>query len=132
MPNCARIKPRPYKVCTGDMRSYITVKRKTKAAQNTGAANPNLNLTTIISTYAMQKSVNGEEIFDGVNMIGKITDWFYLRYSTEYSINKTDLVEFDGNRYEVIEVIPNYEGRRYFTVLKCTIRGLNTLENTKL
>tara|TARA_R110000822_G_scaffold66837_1_gene163100 strand:+ start:240 stop:638 length:399 start_codon:yes stop_codon:yes gene_type:complete len=132
MPSCARIKPKAYKVCTGDLRSYITIKRKTKSAQNTGAANPNLNLTTIISTWAMQKSVNGEEIFDGVNMIGKITDWFFLRYSTEYSIKQTDLLEFDSNRYEIIEVIPNYEGRRYFTALKCTIRGDSTLENTKL
>lgn len=132
MPNCARIKPKAYKVCTGDMRAYITIKRKTKAAQNTNAANPNLNLTTILQTWAFQESVNGEEIFDGVNMIGKVTDRFIYRFDPSNPVYKTDLVEYDGNRYEIIDIIQNYQGRRYFTALKCTIRGLDTLENTKL
>ena len=132
MPNCARIKPRPSKVCIGTMKSYITIKKKTKAAVNTSSTNPNLNLTTIDSMYAMQRSVNGEEIFDGVNMIGKITDHFYIRYNPDISINKTNLVEFDSNRYEIVEIVPNVEGAREFSLLKCSIRGDNTLENTKL
>jgi SPP1 family predicted phage head-tail adaptor len=132
MPNCARIKPKPYKVCTGDMRAYITIKRKTKASQNTGAANPNLNLTTIFSTWAAEENGRGEEIFDGVNMVGKVSHKFIYRFDPDHPINKTDLVEYDGNRFEIIDVVPNYQGRRYFTALKCTIRGLDTLENTKL
>lgn len=132
MPNCARIKPKPSKVCIGSMTSYITIKKKTKAALNTTAANPNLNLTTVDSMWAMQRSVNGEELFDGVNMIGKITDHFYIRYNADTPINKTHILEFDDNRYDIVEIIPNVEGRREATLLKCSIGGDNTLENTKI
>lgn len=132
MPNCARIKPSAYKVCTGDLRSFITIKKRTKASTNTTAVDPLANLTTVETAWAYAKSVNGEEIFDGVNMVGKITNWFYMRYNPDIKITKGYIVEYDGYRYEIIEIIPNLEGRYTFTALKCTIRGLDTLENTKL
>lgn len=132
MPNCVRIKPRASKTCIGDKKSYIVIKKKTKSAINTSAANPNITLTTIDSMWAMQKSVNGEEIFDGVNMIGKITDHFYIRYNPDLSINKTNIVEFDGNRYDIVEIIGNVEGKREETLLKCSLIGDSSLTSTKI
>jgi SPP1 family predicted phage head-tail adaptor len=131
MGNCARIKTRPAKSCIGDMKAYISIYKKTKQAVNTTAVDPNLNLSLVASMWAMQKSVNGEEIFDGVNMIGKITDHFFIRYDS-IVVNKTHLLEYDGNRYEIVEVIPNYEGKRELILLKCSIRGDSTLTNTKI
>jgi len=131
MGNCKRIKPRASKVCTGDMKSYISIYTKTKQATNTAVVDPNLNLTLVVSMWAMKRSVNGEEIFDGVNMIGKITDNFYIRYGS-VAINKTHILQFDGNNYEIVEVIPNLEGNSEFMVLKCSVRGDATLINTRI
>lgn len=113
------------------MRSFITFYKKTKQATNTTAIDPNLNLEPITSMWAMQKSANGEEVFDGVNMIGKITDHFYIRYDS-IKVNKTYILEFAGNFYEIVEVIPNLEGKYETIVLKCSIRGDSSLINTRI
>jgi len=131
MGNCARIKPRAAKTCIGNMRSFITFYKKTKQATNTTAIDPNLNLEPIASMWAMQKSANGEEVFDGVNMIGKITDHFYIRYDS-IKVNKTYILEFAGNFYEIVEIIPNLEGKYETIVLKCSIRGDSNLTNTRI
>ena len=131
MGNCARIKPRAAKTCIGNMRSFITFYKKTKQATNAIAIDPNLNLEPIVSMWAMQKSANGEEVFDGVNMIGKITDHFYIRYDS-IKVNKTYILEFAGNFYEIVEVIPNLEGKYETIVLKCSIRGDSSLINTRI
>jgi SPP1 family predicted phage head-tail adaptor len=131
MGNCARIKSKPSKTCIGNMRSYISIYKKTKQATNTTAVDPNLNLSLVASMWAMQKSVNGEEIFDGVNMIGKITDHFYIRYDS-VKVNKTHILQFDGNNYEIVEIIPNLEGKYETIVLKCSIRGSSDLINTRI
>ena len=131
MGNCARIKRRPSKVCIGDMKSYISIYTKTKQATNTSSINPNLNLTLVASMWAMQKSVSGEEIFDGVNMIGKITDQFFIRYGS-ITINKTHILQYNGNNYNIAEVIPNLEGDSEFMVLKCSISGDVNLINTRI
>jgi hypothetical protein len=131
MGNCARIKPRAAKTCIGNMRSFITFYKKTKQATNATAIDPNLNLEPIVSMWAMQKSANGEEVFDGVNMIGKITDHFYIRYDS-IKVNKTYILEFAGNFYEIVEVIPNLEGKYETIVLKCSIRGDSSLINTRI
>lgn len=126
-----RIKPKPYKVCIGDLRALITLKQKIKGASKDGSLNPRLDLNNSQEVWAMQKSVNGEEIFDGVNMIGKITDHFYIRYNPQSTLNKTFMVEFEGNRYDIVEIIPNLEGRSELTLLKCSVNGDATLESTK-
>lgn len=131
MGTCARIKPRAAKTCIGDMRAYVSIYKKTKQATSTTAVDPNLNLSLVVSTWALQKSVSGEEIFDGVNMIGKITDHFFIRYGF-IAVSKVHLLEYAGNRYEIVEVIPNYEGKYEATLLKCSIRGDATLTNTKI
>lgn len=131
MGNCVRIKSKPAKTCIGNMRSYITFYKKTKQATNTTSIDPNLNLEPIASMWAMQKSINGEDIFDGVNMIGKITDHFYIRYDS-IKINKTYILEFSGNFYEIVEIIPNLEGKYETIVLKCSIRGDSNLTNTRI
>lgn len=127
-----RIKPRPHKVCIADLRSYITIKQKTKSSTNLSGLNSTMTLSAGQGTWAFQKSVNGEEIFDGVNMVGRITDHFYIRYNPQFTIDKTYLIEFEGNRYDIVEMIPNVEGRRELTLLKCSINGDATLESTKL
>lgn len=131
MGTCGRIKPRASKTCIGDMKAYVSIYKKTKQATSTTAVDPNLNLTLVVSTWALQKSVSGEEIFDGVNMIGKITDHFFIRYET-ITASKIHILEYAGNRYEIVEVIPNYEGRSELILLKCSIRGDATLTNTKI
>ena len=131
MGNCARIKPRPSKTCIGDRKAYVSIYKKTKQATSTTAVDPNLNLSLIVSMWVMQKTVSGEEIFDGVNMIGKITDHFLAPYGS-ITATKVHILEYAGNRYEIVEVVPNYEGKYQTTLLKCSIRGDVTLTNTKI
>ena len=132
MPNCARIKPKPYKICTGNLRYQITIKSRTKNAVNTTSIEPNLALADVATLWAMQRSVNGEEIFNGTDIVAKITDEFYIRYNTSVSITKTNIVGSNGSLYNIEDIIPNLEGKRQFTVLRCSKRGLDTLAVNKL
>lgn len=132
MPNCARIKPKPYKICTGDFRYQITVYDRTKSAVNSTSVEPDLNLTTIATLWALQKSVNGEEIFNGTDIIAKITDEFYIRYNTAITLNKTNIISSGGNLYNIEDIILNVEGRRQLTALRCSKRGIDTLNVNKL
>jgi head-tail adaptor len=133
MPNCARIKPKPYKICTGDLRYQITIQQRTKLSNNLGNAEPNIKLTTIKTIYALQKSVNGEEIFNDSNLvIGKITDEFYVRYQELSGITKTNIISSNGNFYVIQNIIPDLQGRRQFGVLRCSFKGPNTLQVNEL
>lgn len=132
MPNCTRIKPKPYKICTGDLRYQIIVYSRTKSAVNSTNVEPTLTLATVATLWAMQKSVNGEEIFNGTDIIGKITDEFYIRYNPSITITKTNIVGSNGSLYNIEDFIPNLEGMRQFSVIRCSKRGTDTLNVNKL
>ncbi len=132
MPNCTRIKPKPYKICTSDFRYQITINTKTKSATNTSAAEPLVIVTGNSTVWAMQKSVNGEEIFNGTDIIGRITDEFYTRYNSALNLTTTGNITSDGQYYEIQEIVPNVEGRRQLTKFRCIKRGSALLEVNKL
>jgi len=127
-----RIKRRPSKVCIGHLDLLITLKQKTKTATNNSNINSRINLGNSQDVWAFLKSAQGEEIFDGINMIGKITHNFYIRYNPQFKIDKTFIVEFENNRYNIVEILENLEGQRELTLLKCSISGSTQLESTKL
>jgi len=126
MPNCTRIKPAPYKVCTGDLRFSLVIKSRTKSATN-GSVEPELNLATVATIFVMQKSIKGSEIFNGTDIVGQITDAFYFRYNPNLSIDITNIAQLGGEFYTVEEVDLNLEGRRQFGMIKCSKRGIDTL-----
>lgn len=113
------------------MNCYISFYKKVKSATNTTAIDPNLNLNPIASMWARQDSVNGEEIFDGVNITGKITNKFYIRYDS-INLNKTYILEYNNNFYEIVDIDPNLHGRNETIVIKCSIRGNSSLINTRI
>lgn len=132
MSNCARIKPKPYKICTGDLRYQITIKSRTKSAVNSTSVEPDLLLADVATAWAMQRSVNGEEIFNGTDIVAKITDEFYIRYNPSLTITKTNIVACGGNLYNIEDIIPNLQGMRQFAVLRCSKRGTDSLSVNKL
>lgn len=131
MGNCSRIKSKPSKTCVGSMDSYIYFYKKVKSATNTTAIDPNLYLKPTASMWARKDSVNGEEIFDGVNMIGKITNKFYIRYDS-IVLNKNYIIKHNDNFYEIIDIDPDLHGQRETIVIKCSIRGDSSLINTRI
>lgn len=133
MPNCERIKPSKYKICTGDLRYQIKIYQRTKVGNNLGLAEPNIIITLLKTIWAMQKSVNGEEIFNDANMvIGKITDEFYIRFPEVSGITQTNIISSNGNFYTVENIIPDLQGRRQFSVLRCCKRGPDYLQSSEL
>lgn len=132
MPNCTRIQPKPYKICTGDLRYQLVLYSRTKSAVNTTNVEATLTLSTVATLWAMQRSVNGEEIFNGTDIIGKITDEFYIRYYPTLNINKINIIGYQGNLYNIEDFIPNLEGRRQFSVIRSSKRGTDTLNVNKL
>lgn len=129
MPNCERIKPRPYKSCVGDLRYQIKIYDRTKIANNIGLAEPNIVIALVKTIWAQPKSVNGEEIFNESNMVvGKITDEFMVRYGEINGINKTNIIGFNGNFYSIENIIPDLQGRRQRSVLRCCLRGPDYLQ----
>lgn len=127
MPNCTKIKNNPYKICTGDLRYPLIIKSRTKNATNSSNAEPTLTLTTVTTIYAMQKSIKGNEIFNGTDIVGQITDAFYFRYNPSLDIDLTNIADYSGELYTIEEVNLNLEGRRQFGMIKCSKRGIDTL-----
>ena len=132
MPNCTKIKNNPYKVCIGDLRYPMTIKARTKNATNSSNPEPTITLTTVATIYAMQKSIRGSELFNGTDIVGQITDMFIFRYDPNIDINLTHIIDFDGDLYTVEEVNLDMEGRRRFGNIKCSKRGIDTLQTNLL
>ena len=128
MPNCTRIKNNPYKICIGDLRYPLIIYSRTKNATNSSNPEPTITLTTIATVYAMQKSIKGDQIFNGTDIVGQITDAFFFRYNPNLEIDLTNIVDYGGELYTVEEVNLSLEGRKQFGSIKCSKRGIDTLK----
>ena len=109
----------------GDLNIPITIATRIKKANNINSQDVLIDQENLVSnTWAMQVTVNGEDIFNGVNLLGKVTDHFYIRRDSTKKIKIENIIICKGEAYKILEVLPNLHGENIFTMLKCSHTGL--------
>lgn len=121
MPNCVKIKPKPYKVCTGDLNKRVTLYVRNITDPQGGSVDYGETFLTPVVVWAMVDTLTkGLQIFDGTNVIGEATHLFYIRYLP--SITFELYLDYNSRRFRIIDV-QNIGERDETIVLRCTERG---------
>jgi hypothetical protein len=108
----------------GDLNIPIQIITRIKKANNTNTQDVLIDQENLIAnTWALQISVNGEDVFNGTNILGKVTDHFYIRRDSSKIIKLENMVICKGEAYKILEVMPNLHGENIFAMLKCSHNG---------
>jgi head-tail adaptor len=101
------------------MRHKIEISVRTLTAPTSG-----VDFTEVLSNTktvrAMVETVNGKEVFDGTNLIGVATHFFYIRALSGQTAE--NWVKFKDDYYDILDVMTFAEDDR-FQVLRCNVRG---------
>ena len=120
MPVCVHIPRKKRHICIGDMRDRIDLSIRSLEAPVDGSVDFAEDLTLIESVFAMLETKAGVEIFDGTNLKGVATHFFYIRFRAGIDINTW--ITFKAQHYKIIDV-QNLEERDEFLLLRCALRG---------
>ncbi len=122
MPTCVRISRKKRHVCIGDMREKIDITLRSLQAPVDGSVDFSESLTALQTVWAMLETKAGVEIFDGTNLKGVATHFFYIRFLAGIDIDIDKWVTFKAQHYTIIDV-QNLEERDEFLLLRCALRG---------
>lgn len=122
MPKCVKIQKPLRKVCSGDMRDKITIQvRAIKPPVDGVDFSEVFNQDKTL--WSMLETKSGVEIFDGTNLKGVATHYFYIRYICNFTAEKW--LKFKEEYYDILDV-QNLDGRNEFLLLRCALRGTTT------
>lgn len=125
MPICNKIQIKKREVCIGDLDKLISVTvRNINSPLDDGDVDYFTTLTDPVTLWAAIDTTPGETIFDGSNIGTDVTHRFYVRYIPDITFER--MVTFLGRNYRILDV-ENLDGRNEFYLLRCTVRGVNTL-----
>lgn len=125
MPKCQPIRRRNRNICIGDMRDKIALQSRTIVAPSAGGSDMTESFVTTKTVWSLVETRQGVEIFDGTNMLGVATHYFYIRYSA--GLTAETWIQFKSKYYDILD-IQNLEERDEFILLRCNERG--TISNT--
>lgn len=121
---CKKIKAKKRSICSGDLKSPITIKTRSITPPMLGDVNFGEDFQSDIEVLAMVETVNGEAIFDGVNVVGTASHNFYVRYMPDLTFESW--VEFKAENYNILAV-ENLEERDEFYKLRTAKRGSSSI-----
>lgn len=103
----------------GDLNEPISILTRIKKAPNTDIQDIIIDQETLIAeAWALRVSVNGEDIFNGINLLGKVSDHFYIRYNSTIAIKSENIIVCKGKTYRVLEVLQDLHGEGIFSLIK--------------
>ena len=120
MPVCKRIVRKNRKICIGDMRERIQINIRTLKAPVDGSVDFSETFQEVETVWAMVETKTGVEIFDGTNLLGVATHFFYIRFLAD--IDFTNWIKFKNQFFDILDV-QNLEERDEFYLLRCSLRG---------
>ena len=125
MANCLKIRPKKRTVCIGDMRYQIELNTRSIQAPTMGGVDFGENFTATETVSAAIETKNGETVFDGSNLERVVTHRFYIRFIS--GITEETWINFENNLYDILNV-ENLDQRSEFLLLRCTLRGPDTVK----
>ena len=120
MPKCISIKKPSREVCIGDMRDKVVLQVRTITPPSAGGTDFTEVFTADKTVWAMVKTKEGKEIFDGTNLKGVVTHYVYIRYIANTTFESW--VKFNSKYYDIIDV-QDLDERHEFLLLRCSERG---------
>jgi SPP1 family predicted phage head-tail adaptor len=107
------------------MSERIDIATRAITAPIDGSVDFSENFTVDETVWAMVETKNGVEVFDGVGITGIATHFFYIRYIPDVTFEKW--ITFKNKKFNILDV-QNLEERDEFYLLRCTLRGDETLQ----
>lgn len=112
------------KVCIGDLKSIITIKRRTLSTPDLDGVDYDLNFENKQDVYAMLVTKSGTQIFDGTSLLGVATHYFYIRFMDDLSLSCW--VEHQDKNYKILD-IEDIDERNEWLILRCAKMGDSTI-----
>jgi len=126
---CEQIKRKKKIICAGDLDKRIELYTREITNSDIGGVDYSQTFTLFKSKWAMIQTPgfqgSGLEVFDGVNLIGTVTHFIYIRYTAGVTSEK--FVKYDDRYFKILRVQDLNEDKT-FMFLKCTERGIDSLE----
>ncbi len=127
MPKCIKIRRKKREVCIGDMRDSIIVQTRVITPPAAGGVDFTEVFTADATVWALVETKTGTEVFDGTNIKGIATHFFYIRFVANMTFE--NWVKYKLKEYDILDV-QNLEERDEFYLLRCSLRGTtNNLSN---
>jgi len=120
MPKCQRVQRKNRAVCIGDMRDKIILQSRSITAPSANGSDMTESFVTTKTVWSLVETRQGIEIFDGTNLIGVATHYFYIRYVS--GLTAETWIQFKSKYYDILDV-QNLEERNEFMLLRCSERG---------
>ena len=115
---CKRISITKKKICIVDLKHKVKV--QTRAIVPPEGVDYSQLLTDVKLAWAALQTKKGVEIFDGTNIIGIATHYFYVRIIADVTF--VNFVEYKDKKYRILDV-QNLDEDDEFLLLRCTERG---------
>ncbi len=124
---CKRVNITKKKVCIGDLKKKVKVQVRSIVAGD--GVDYSQNIVDLKEVWAAIQTSRGSEIFDGTNIIGVATHFFYIRKINNVTFE--NFVEYNSKKYRILDV-QNLDEDDLFLVLRCTERGDQTKDSNLL
>jgi len=127
---CKNIRGVKRGICIGDLDVKIKVQVRTLNAPESGT-DFDLTFADEKEVWAMVKTVRGTELFDGVSLTNAYTHEFYIRYSSDFTIDAQNWLEWKNEKYDIVDV-ENLDERNEFLLLKAIKKGDKDINANKV
>ena len=130
MTQCVQVKLKHRKICLGDLNKKILLYTRSITAPDESAEDNDQvdfgeSFTKPKTIWAGIETRTGREIFDGTNLLGVATHYFYVRYRA--GLTSENWIKFNGEYYDILRV-ENWEERNEFMLLYSSVRGDSLLK----
>jgi len=113
--------------CVGSLNERITIYSRQLKSPTLSSVDFSEDFTLTYTVWASIETVNGSELFDGVNLSNAYDHKIVIRYKSD--ITKEYYIVFNSIRYEIIDV-ENLDEANEWLVIKCKKKGSTTLNAT--
>lgn len=125
MTQCVQVKLKHRKICIGDLNKKIQLYTRSITAPRDITADDDQvdygeTFSNAVTVWAGIETKSGREIFDGSNLIGVATHFFYIRF--RQGLTSESWIKFNGEYYDILR-IENWEERNEFMLLYSSVRG---------
>jgi SPP1 family predicted phage head-tail adaptor len=120
MPRCVKIRRPKREVCIGDLRDKVVIQTRAITAPIANSVDLGETFSGDQTVWAMIKTKNGVQVFDGTNIVGVATHEIYIRFIT--GVTFQSWLTFKSKKYDILDV-QNLEERDEFYLLRCSLRG---------
>ena len=107
------------------MRERIQINTNAIEAPIDGSVDFSEKFQEVETVWAMIETKSGVEIFDGTNIVGVATHFFYIRFIP--NITFKNFINFKQQFFAILDV-QNLDERNEFYLLRCSLRGDETNE----